>query len=462
MMFRMFGILLFLVSTSLLPVWGQTTASSENGKPRYGDPGYTGVPIDFHCKLCLIPNLLQGLAVSGGIQTEFPESDKWLKVAESVDVVGQPWNIPFDAILQRYQLQAEWTPKGKLLISSRGKAILTPTRILADLFNQLPPIPENTVSLSGSARAVQGDRFFREGIGSFSLSNDNDTRIALVRFAWATQLFENVDYRSRQASALNYLGLCYLDLDRPAEARRAFAQSLEIAKLVGNQRAETLAELCLTRLSILEGKPPENAEALADEASKFVRDLNSRNNLSKPSLLDKAVEAMISTQAGRVLYLLGKYDKASAALLVGFFLARTLEDLERVQVEALVFLERSSVRATRRADAQQATEFLRGVEKKVSSPRLRVSLKSWTGSLYGQCGEYTRAIDWLQEALAGLRLSSDTGLEIAVNREMGRMYAGLKKYTEARRFLDAALKLAEQNGEDAWKTILRDELKQLP
>lgn len=462
MIFRIFGIALFLFMASSIPVWGQTPAGPQTGKPRYGDPGYVGPSVEFHCKLCLVPNLLQGLAGQAGVQTEFPEADKWRKVAETLDITNQPWNIPFDALLQRYQLQAEWTPKGKLLISSRGKAALTPTRVLADLFSELPPVPENTIALSGSARAVQGDRFFREGIGSFSLSNDNDTRIALSRFAWATQLFENVDYRSRQASALNYLGLCYLDLDQPAQARRAFSQSLEISKLVGNQRAETLAELCLARLDILDGKPPENAEARADDAFKFVRDLNSRNNLSKPALLDKAVESMISTQVGRVLFLLGKYDKASGALLFGFFLARSLDDQERVQMEALVFLERSSVRGGRRTDAQQATEFLRGVEKRVNSPRLRVSLKSWAGSLYGQCGEYTRAIDWLQEALAGLRVSSDTGLEIAVNREMGRMYIGLKKYTEARRFLEAALKLAEQNGEDSWKATLRDELKQLP
>lgn len=462
MIFRNFGFALFLLMVSTIPVWGQASAPAQTGKLRYGDEGYVGPPVEFHCNLCIVPNLLQGLAGMAGIQTDFPEADKWRKVAETVDIVNQPWNIPFDALLQRYQLQAEWTPKGKLLISSRGKSVLTPTRVLADLFTELPPVPENTIALSGSARAIQGDRFFREGIGSFSLSNDKDTRIALVRFAWATQLFENVDYRSRQASALNYLGLCYLDLDQPAEARRAFSQALEISKPVGNRRAEALAELCLTRLDILDGKPPQNAEALADEAFKFIRELNSRNNLAKPALLDKAVEGMISTQVGRVLFLLGKYDKAGGPLLVGFFLARTLDDQERVQVEALVFLERAAVRAGRRTEAQQATEFLRGVEKRVSSPRLRISLKSWTGSLYGQCGEYTRAIDWLQESLGGLRLTPDAGLEIAVNREMGRMYVGLKKYTEARRFLEAALKLAEQYGEDAWKATLRGELKQLP
>jgi tetratricopeptide (TPR) repeat protein len=453
-----FGLAFFLLWVGALPAFGQT----ETKPLRYGDPGYVGSKIQFECKLCTVPNILGGLASLGGVQTEFPGEGDWRSVTETIRVENRPWNEVFDQFLQKNQLQAEWTRKGKLLITSRAKAVLTPSRALADLLEQLPPLPENTLVLSSSGRAIQGDRLFKEGIGSFALANDNDDRVALIRFAWAVQLFENVEYRGRQAAALNFLGLCYLDLDQQKEATRAFRLASELGKTVGNQRAEMLANLCLARIAIQDGAAPENAEVLADDALKFIKDLNSRTNLVKPSLFDRSLEGIISTQAGRVLYLIGKNEKAAGCLFLGYVISGTLEDQERNQVESLVILERAASRDAQRAVAQRAIENLRGIEKRTGSPRLRVSLKAWAGSIYGQCGEPTRALDWLQEALAGLRGNSDTGLETAINREMGRMYVALKKYTEARRFYDAALKLAQQNQDELWKRLLQEEMKQLP
>lgn len=456
----LFGVFLCLCLFSLATPAQGTTAPTTG--PRYGDTGYVGKRIDFDCNLCSVANLLQSLTGLGGVQADFPDEDKWRRVAETVHVKNEPWNEAFDALLLRHQLQATWSPGGKLVIGSRGKAALPPSRVLSDLFEGLPPIPERIVGFSNSARAIEGDRFFREGISSFALCNSNDDRTALTRFAWSVQLFENVEYRGRQASALNFMGLCLLNLNRPDEASRAFTQAAELAKLVGNQRSELLANLCLTRIAIDGANRPENAEAIADEANRFVKDLNSRTNLVKPTLIDRSLEALVSVQAGRIYFLLGKYEKAVEPLLYAFGIAKVYEDNERTQVESLVLLERVTARAGRKAESQKFIEFLRIVERSTNSPRLRISIKFWAGTLYGQFGEQTRALDWFQEALAGLRQYTDTGLEIAVNREVGRAYVALKKFTEARRFYEAALRLAEQSNDDNWKRRLVVDMKQLP
>jgi tetratricopeptide (TPR) repeat protein len=441
--------------------YAQTDAAPSGKPPRYGDAGYAGAAITYSCKSCVLPDLLLGIAVRANVPAVFPDSDKWRNVADTVEIVNAPWTTAFDMILARYQLQATWSPTNKLVIARREKTMMQPSRLFNELFADTPPLPERVLGLTVSSRAVEAERYFKEALGHYALCNESDARLALTRFSWAVQLYENVEYRGRQSAGLYFVGRCLLDLDRPEEARKAFTQALDLARNAPNQRCESLAALALARVNIERFNRREDAAQAAADAAQLIKELTARTNLSRPSLLDRIIEADIAALAGRVFYDLGEFDKAAAPLLTATALYATLDDAERNFIETLVLLERVGVRAGQAADARKFLEQARAVQRNAKTLRLQIALKAWAGTAYMQLGEPMLALEWYQDALAGLRQLGDYELDVAVQRNLARAYLALRKPSEARRFYESALRLSEENKDERLSGLVREDLKKV-
>jgi tetratricopeptide (TPR) repeat protein len=459
---RSLGLWLCLLTTLSL---AQSTADTNSGskpKLRYGDPGYVGARIGFNCQGCSLPDVIQGILVKAGVRFEFPEAQQWQRVADTVVVNEEPWNEVLDVVLARHQLQATWSELGRLVIARRLTPVATGPGKLGQLLTGLPPVPANITTLNPASRAIEAERFFREGIGYFFLANPDDSRVALMRFAWATRIFDEIEYAGREASALYMLGASFLDLGQTARAREAFRRARDFGQNAGNQRAVVLSEVSLAYLDALEGKSPETARRAAAAGLDFFRQATARTNLSSRSLIDRELDAMLVTLSGRLFFRLGDMETAYQAFDLGFDAYTKLDDGARGVVENAVWLERCAGTLGRRTEAQQAIETGRSVQRGARSARLQIALLAWMGMVYGESGDLKKALELQREALSALRQLSDLALETGVQWNLARIQAALGNYADARRSYENVLKLTEKESDPFWRTQVQEALARLP
>lgn len=455
---------------SFLPLWLSLLAmpalaqAPANSKPklRYGDPGYVGARISFACNSCPLPDLVQGILVKAGMRFEFPEAGQWQRVADTVVVNNEPWNLVLDTILSRHQLQASWSELGRLVIGRRLTPVATGPGKLGQLLAALPPVPANITTLNPASRAIEAERFFREGIGHFFLANPDDSRVALTRFAWSARIFDELEYAGREATALYMLGAAFLDLGQKTKAQEAFRRARDFGQNAGNQRAVLLSEVSLAYLETLDGKAPETARRAALTGLEFVRQATSRTNLSGRSLVDRELDAMLVTMAGRVFFRLEDLEAASSAFELGFESYAALDDGVRGVVESTVWLERCATARGQRAEAQRAAETARSAQRGVQSSRLQIALLSWMGMVYGETGDLKKALEIQREALNALRQLPDLALETGVQWNLARLQAALGNYADARQSYENVLKLVEKEADTFWRTLAQEALAHLP
>lgn len=446
----------------LTPLAAAQVGSDAKLKPRYGDPGFQGKRIQFECRSCSLPDVIQGILVKAGVRFDFPDARQWQRVADTVVVKDKPWNEVLDEVLARHQLQAAWSEVGRLVITRRTTPVATGPGKFGQLLVDLPPVPANVAALNTASRAIEAERFFKEGIGYFLLANPDDSRVALTRFAWATRIFDEIEYGGREASALYMLGAAFLDLGQPAKARQAFQSARDLGQNAGNQRAALLAEIGAADLDLGAGKSPETARRAATAGLDFIQNVTARTNLSGRSLVDRELDAMLATAAGRVFFRLNDLEAAYRAFELGLEGYLALEDGARGVVENAVWLEQTALRLGRRAEAQQAIEAGRGVQRGVRSSRLQIALLAWMGAVYGETGDLKKAAELQRAALAELRQSPDRTLETGVQWHLARTQAALQNYADARRSYEAVLQLNEKDADPFWRRQAQEALSRLP
>jgi tetratricopeptide (TPR) repeat protein len=459
---RLLGLWLCLLTTLSLAQSPADPNSAPKPKLRYGDPGYVGARISFKCESCSLPDVIQGILAKAGLRFEFPEAQQWQRVADTVVVNEEPWNEVLDVVLARHQLQATWSEVGRLVIARRLTPVATGPGKLGQLLAGLPPVPVNITTLNPASRAIEAERLFREGIGYFFLANPDDSRLALVRFAWATRIFDEIEYAGREATTLYMLGAAYLDLGQTARAREAFQRARDFGQNAGNQRAVVLSEVSLAYLDALEGKSPEAARRAAAAGLEFFRQVTSRTNLSSRSLVDQELDAMLVTLSGRLFFRLGDMETACQAFDLGFDAYTKLEDGARGIVENAVWLERCAGTLGRRTEAQQAIEAGRSVQRGARSARLQIALLAWMGKVYAESGDLKKALELQREALTAIRQLSDPALETGVQWNLARIQAALGNYADARRSYENVLKLTEKEDDPFWRTQVQEALARLP
>ncbi len=459
---RSLGLWLCLLTTLSLAQSPADTNAGSKPKLRYGDPGYVGARISFNCQSCSLPDVIQGILVKAGVRFEFPEARQWQRVADTVVVNEEPWNAVLDVVLARHQLQATWSEVGRLVIARRLTPVATGPGKLGQLLTGLPPVPANITTLNPASRAIEAERFFREGIGYFFLANPDDSRVALTRFAWATRIFDEIEYAGREAAALYMLGAAFLDLGQTAKARESFMRARDFGQNAGNQRAAVLSEVSLAYLDALEGKSPETTRRAAAAGLDFFRQATSRTNLSSRSLVDQELDAMLVTLSGRLFFRLGDMETACRAFDLGLDAYAKLDDGARGVVENAVWLERCVASLDRRAEAQRAIEIGRRVQREARSARLQIALLAWMGMVYGESGDLKKGLELQREALNAIRQLSDPALETGVQWNLARIQAALGNYADARRSYENVLKLTEKESDPFWRTQVQEALARLP
>ncbi len=428
---------------------------------RYGDPDFVGQRISFACRGCTLPDIIQGILVKAGVRSEFPDAQQWQRVADTVVVQNEPWNYVLDTVLARYQLQATWSDLGRLVISRRMLPVATGPGKFGQLLFGLPPLPANVANLNTASRAVEAERFFKEGIGHFLLANPDDARIALIRFAWATRIFDEIEYGGREASALYMLGAAFLDLGQTAKAREAFQRARDVGQNTGNQRIVLLAENQAAYVDLLEGRQPQEARQAATAGFSHVQHVTAHTNLSGRPLLDRKLDAMLATAAGRIFFRLGDIEAAHQAFKLGFAEYLTLEEGARGVIENAVWLEQTARQLGRRAEAEQALETVRALQQAVRASRLYIAYLSWTGVVYADVGDLKKAVELQRAALDALRELPDRTLETGVQWNLARMQTALRNYAEARRSYEAVLQL-NRDTDSFWRQQVQEVLAQLP
>ncbi|MCS7079091.1 MAG: hypothetical protein NZ585_03445 [Chloracidobacterium sp.] len=431
-------------------------------KLRYGDPGFVGARIRFECRSCSLPDVIQGILVKAGVRFDFPDAQQWQRVADTVVAQDEPWNVVLDAVLARHQLQANWSELGRLVITRRVAPVATGPGKFGQLLVGLPPVPTSVAVLNTASRAIEAERFFKEGLGYYFLANPDDSRIALTRFAWATRIFDEVEYAGREASALYLLGAAFLDLGQAAKAREAFKRARDLGQNAGNQRALLLSEVHAAYLDVLEGKALDTARRAATAGFDFVQNVTARTNLSGRPLVDRELDAMLATAAGRIFFRLGDLETAYAAFEMGLEAYTALDDGARGVIENAVWLEQTALRLGRREEAQRAIEIGRGVQRTARSSRLQTAFLAWMGVVYGETGDLKKAVELQRAALAELRQSPDRTLETGVQWNLARAQAALQNFTDARRSYEAVLQLNEKDTDPFWRNQVQEALSRLP
>ncbi|MGQ9898316.1 MAG: tetratricopeptide repeat protein [Acidobacteriota bacterium] len=431
-------------------------------KLRYGDPGYIGVRINFDCRSCSLPDVIQGILVKADIRFEFPGAQAWQRVSDTVVVNNEPWNTVLDTILNRHQLQATWSELGRLVIARRLTPVATGPDKLGQLVRSLPPIPASITTLNPASRAIEAERFFREGIGYFFLANPDDSRLALTRFAWSARIFDEIEYTGREASALYMLGAAFLDFGQTAKAREAFGRARDFGRNAGNQRATILSEVALAYLDAQDGKVAEVTRDIATAGLEFFRQATSRTNLSSRSLIDCELDAMLITRSGQLFFRLGDVETAYQAFDLGLNAYTKFDDGVRGIIENAVWLERCALLLGRRTEARQAIETGRSAQRRVLSDRLQIALLAWMGLVYGEAGDLKKALELQREALNALRQLPDLALETGLQWNVARIQAALGNYADARRSYENLLKLTEKETDAFWRTQVQEALARLP
>ncbi len=449
-----------LTTFSLAQSAANPTAASKPNL-RYGDPGYVGARISFDCRSCSLPDAIQGILAKAGIRFEFPDANQWRRVAETVVVKEEPWNVVLDVVLNRHQLQATWSELGRLVIARRLTPVAATPGRLEQLLSGLPPIPARLGALSPASRAIEAERFFREGLGYFFLANPDDSRMALTRFAWAATIFAEVEYTGREAAALYLLGAAFLDLGQTTKAREAFLQARDLGQNGGNQRVVLLSEVSLAYVDASEGGPTEVTRRAAAAGLEFFRQAVSRTNLSSRSLVDRELDAMLVTMTGRLFFRLGETEAAYQAFELGFDAYAGLEDSARGLIENAVWLERCAPTIGRQERAQRALETARGVRRAAQSARLQIALLSWMGMVYAEAGELKKALQLQREALDALNQLSDRALEVGVLWNMARIQLAMGNKTDARRSYESILKITEKDTDSFWRIQAQEALAHL-
>ncbi|OYT71452.1 MAG: hypothetical protein CFK52_08130 [Chloracidobacterium sp. CP2_5A] len=437
------------------------TAPDLKPRPRYGDPGYVGRRITFRCDGCSLSDVIQGILAKAGIRFEFPEAGLWQRVSDTVAVTDEPWNEALDKVLNRHELQATWSEVGRLVIARRMTPVAAGPGKLGQLLTGLPPVPPAVATLSQSSRAIEAERFFKEGLGYFRLANPDDSRVALARFGWATRIFDEIEYAGREASALYMLGASFLDLGQPGRAREAFAFARDFGRNAGNQRASLLSEASLAYLDLLDGQPDAAASA-AKSGFDFVRSATARTKLSGRSLMDRELDALLITLAGRMFFRLGDLEAACQAFEMGFDAYLALDDGARGAIENAVWLQQAALRSGRAADAERAIRAGRSLLSAARSSRLQIAFLAWMGVVCGEAGDLDKAVELQREALDALRQSPDRTLETGLQWNLARTQAALRKYAEARRSYEAVLRLSEEGDDSFWRNQAQEALSRLP
>ncbi|MFQ3639131.1 MAG: tetratricopeptide repeat protein, partial [Chloracidobacterium sp.] len=276
------------------------------------------------------------------------------------------------------------------------------------------------------------------------------------------RILDDVEYAGREASALYMLGAVFLDLGQPNTAREAFTRARDFGQNAGNQRAVLLSEAGIAYLDLLAGQAPDAAQRAATASLEFVQNLTARTNLSGRTLVDRELDALLATAAGRIFFRLGDIEAAYQAFEKGFEAFTALEDGARGAIENAVWLEQSALRLGRRTEARRVIEAGRGIQRAARSTRLQIAFLAWMGVVYGETGDLKKAVELQREALSALRQSPDRALEIGLQWNLANTQAALRNYTDARQSYEAVLQLCEKDADPFWRDQVRSALVRLP
>lgn len=452
------GVMLIQIASTELAV-GQNVPKNL----KYGDPNYVGKPITFLCRNCNLPNVVFLIAKEADIPIKFENADDWSRVSVTASAENRPWNLVLDETLARYSLKVVWVGDVLRVVPGENNTS-SGNRNLSEWLKDIPPVPTKVWDLTTSGRAKEADRYFREGLNYFDLNTYPDTMKALHRFAWATELFEDLKFEGRQALSLSLLALALTELERKEEAFRACEEGIPLAHANGNQRIESFLNILGAFILLEKYNKKEEALHRADEVLRIIQQTTEegRTRLSSNSanLMDRTDEFLF--MIGALYYRAGEYKRSIDCLEQGLMQKPTDErHLGFGKLEGLVVMCKVQQQVGNKTETQKYQDQLRTEIKTTSDPRAQLVQKLNVGKTYLDLKDPAEALRWFQEAAPSVHAQNDYALEVSLQRVLGQTYLALKQPGEAKKSFEKALSLSQANNDLLTSQLVQEDLKQV-
>jgi len=271
---------------------------------------------------------------------------------------------------------------------------------------------------------VAGESFFREA-EELQNGTQEDKRKSIEKYHEALESYRRVSNRSREAVALNNIGLVYRSLGEMQKALEKYSEALPIFRAVGDRGGEAGA---LNNIGMVYRSLGEMQKALEkfNEALPIFRAVG-----------DRGGEAVALNNIGLIYQSLGEMQKALEKFNESLLIRRAVGDRggEAVTLNNIGLIYRSL------GEMQKALEKLNEalpIRRAVGDRGGEAVTLNNIGEIYRSLGEMQKALEKYNEALPIRRAAGDRGGEaITLNniglvyRSLGEIQKALEKYNEA-------------------------------
>ncbi len=302
----------------------------------------------------------------------------------------------------------------------------------------LPPTSVHQTNQKSAAQLLQqGNQQYLAG----------QLQAAIYSWQKATKIYQQLDDRQGEGTALVSLGTAYVFSQRYREAIATLESFLPIAQILNNRRIEAQA---LGNLGIAYRAVGNYSKAISlhRQAGRMLRDLGDRPLLGKVLL-----------NLGNTFSVVGDYDNATIAYQQSLKIAQESNDLEGESI-ALGNLGKVNSDLSKYTEAIAAHKQALAIAQRINNRSAQASALINLGSTYLFLGGRTKAINAYEEALKLAELAGDRQRKGEALGSLGIVYEDLRDYPQAIIYHKQALAIARSLGDPATEGLMLNNLGQ--
>jgi len=301
----------------------------------------------------------------------------------------------------------------------------------------LPPTSVNQTNQTAAQLLQQGNQQYQVG----------QLEAAIYSWQKATEIYQQLDDRQGEGTALVSLGTAYVFSQRYREAIATLESFLAIAQFLNNRRIEAQA---LGNLGIAYRAVGNYSKAISlhRQAGTILHELGDRPLLGKVLL-----------NLGNTFAVVGDYDNAAIAYQQSLKIAQQTNDFEGESI-ALGNLGKVNTDLGKYTEGIAAHKQSLAIAQRINNRSAQASALINLGSTYLSLGGRNKAIKAYEEALKLAELAGDRQRSGEALGSLGIVYEDLREYPQAIIYHKQALAIARSLGDPATEGLTLNNLGQ--
>ncbi|MEG4057624.1 MULTISPECIES: CHAT domain-containing tetratricopeptide repeat protein [unclassified Microcoleus] len=278
------------------------------------------------------------------------------------------------------------------------------------------------------------EKALNEGLQLYQQGTAQALRGAIVKFEQALKLYREAGDHTREARALNNIGLVYSDLGEKQKALEYYSQSLPLRRAVGDRRGEATT---LSNIGTVYSELGEKQKAL---------EYYSQSLPLYRAVGDRGGEALTLNNIGNVYSELGEKQKALEYYSQSLALDRAIADRSG---EAKTLNNIGSVYSDL-GEKQKALEYYSqslALFRAIGDRRGEANTLTNIGLVYSDLGEKQKALEYYSQSLPGRRVTGDRRGEAITLTNIGSVYSDLGEKQKALEYYSQSLPLSRAVGD---------------